>query len=335
MLYLGKPKHEAMRIEVRNIIQVMQAFSDSKVCIKFLEFSRWGNKVISPYDATSKVYKCKNNKYYCSKSNKYFDVKTGTILQNTKLPLQKWVTVMWMFSASKRGLSSCHVARMIGVTQKTAWKMLRAIRIATSQSNEGILFGRVEIDEAFVGGKNKNRHKDKKVPKCQGRSYKDKTPVFGMYNRKGNVIAKVVSNTRPKTLLNLVFKHVEFGSTIYTDGWRYDRMKDYYTVKEVDHQKHFYAYNEIHPDGTIEKVTTNGIENFWGSLKRSIFGVYYNVSKKHLQEYIDDIVFKFNTRNLCDYSRFELLLYYTFHSFLPQKELAYGKQEIENNCRYP
>ncbi len=170
------------------------------------------------------------------------------------------------------------------------------------------LSGTVEIDETFVGGKNKNRHKDKKVEKCQGRSYKDKVPVFGMLERGGKVVAKVVPNTQAQTLVALTTVYVKSGSTVNTDGWEYTGLKGDYVQKSVDHEKHFYGYTDVTDDGEIITVSTNGMENVWSHFKRMILGTYYHVSKKYIQKYVDEYIFRFNTRNHSDSQRFDLLL---------------------------
>ena len=158
-----------------------KALSSEESAIKYFEKMRWSNGVVSPFDPTSKVYKCINGKYKCKSTGRYFDVKTGTPLANTKLPMTKWLLAMFLFQADKGGVSSCQLARILEITQKTAWYMLMKIRefAKKANANNSKLSGEVEIDETFVGGRNGNRHKDKKVPRCQGRSYKDKVPVFG------------------------------------------------------------------------------------------------------------------------------------------------------------
>ena len=269
---------------------------------------RWNGNVVSPYDKTSKVYKCKNHKYRCKNTGRYFDVKTGTVFANTKLPMRYWFYAMFMFLAHKRGVSSCQLARDLGITQKTAWKMLHKIRLHMEFENNHKLSDEVEIDETFVGGKNKNRHKDKKVEKCQGRSFKDKVPVFGMLQRGGKVVAKVVPNTQSQTLVPIVRKYVEKGSVINTDGWEYTGLVRDYRQKSVDHEKHFYGMTYTTIAGEIIMVSTNGIENVWSHFKRMILGTYYCVSKKHLQLYVDEYVFRFNTRHHSDSQRFDLFL---------------------------
>ncbi|NME76420.1 IS1595 family transposase [Bacteroides fragilis] len=290
------------------LLTLSDNFPDEESCIRYFEKMRWGDKVVSPYDATSKVYKCSNGRYKCKNTGCYFDVKTGTAFANTKLPLRAWFYAMMLFLSYKRGISSCQLARDLGITQKTAWNMLHKIRQYMTKENNHVLSGEVEIDETFVGGKNKNRHKDKKVEKCQGRSFKDKVPVFGILERNGKVIAKVVSNTQAKTLVPIVRKNVEAWSVVYTDGWEYTGLIGSYKQMSVDHEKHFYGTTYATEYGEIITISTNGIENVWSHFKRMIIGIYYHVSKEYMQRYVDEYIFRFNTRNYSDSQRFNLLL---------------------------
>lgn len=290
------------------LLTLSDNFPDEESCIRYFEKMRWGDEIVSPYDASSKVYKCGNGKYKCKNTGRYFDVKTGTAFANTKLPMRAWFYAMMLFLSHKRGVSSCQLARDLGITQKTAWKMLHKIRQYMAMENNHTLSGEVEIDEAFVGGKNKNRHKDKKVSRCQGRSYKDKVPVFGIRERDGKVIAKVVPNIYEDTLLSIVNEYVTEGSIVYTDGAGYPGINIDYEQRNVDHSKHFYGTTYATDDGEIVVVSTNGIENVWSHFKRMIFGIYYRVSRKYMQRYIDEYIFRFNTRNYTDSQRFNLLL---------------------------
>lgn len=292
----------------KGILSFTETFPNEESCIKYFEKLRWKNGVVSPFDSSSKVYKCKNNKYRCKNTGKYFDVKTGTVFANTKLPLRYWFYAMFLFLSHKRGVSSCQLSRDLGITQKTAWNMLNKIREYMGAFNGCSLNGEVEIDETFIGGKNKNRHKDKKVEKCQGRSFKDKVPVFGMLQRGGNVVAKVVSNTKAKTLEPYITEYVQENSIIYTDGWDYGGLNQNYIQRSVDHGIGFYGTSFVTDDGEFIQISTNGIENAWSHLKRTILGTYFKVSRKHMQKYIDEFTFRFNTRDYTDYQRFDLYL---------------------------
>ena len=295
--------------KVSGFLHFTKMFPTEQSCIDYFEKLRWKDGVVSPFDKTSKVYKCGNGKYRCSKTGKYFDVKTGSVFANTKLPMNYWFYAMFLFLSHKRGVSSCQLARDLGVTQKTAWNMLHKIRQYMDVLNESDLEKEVEIDETFVGGKNKNRHKDKKVEKCQGRSFKDKVPVFGMYQRGGKLVAKTVPDTKSTTLAPLIQDYIKKGSTVFTDGWEYGTLRKDYVQHSVDHGTGFYGTTIVDKDtGEVTNVCTNSIENVWSHFKRMIFGTYYRVSKQHLQRYVDEFTFRFNTRNDSDIQRFVLLL---------------------------
>lgn len=175
--------------------------------------------------------------------------------------------------------------------------------------NDYYLEGEVEIDESFAGGKNANRHKDKKVERCQGRSFKDKVPVFGLIGRNGDLVAKVVSGTGSSKLLPIIRKYVEEGSTIYTDGWDYGEVSEMYNQISVDHGHKYYGITYYNDNKETVMITTNTIENAWSVFKR-IYATYYHISKKYMQRYVDEFVFRFNTRKLSDSDRFRLLLQY-------------------------
>ncbi|MDR2955411.1 MAG: IS1595 family transposase [Prevotella sp.] len=296
------------------LIEIITLFPTEQACVEHLEETIWKGNIVSPFDKNSKVYKCKNNRYWCSSTRKYFNVKTNTIFENTKIPLIKWFIAFYYETSHKKGIASHQLAKDIGVTQKTAWFMLQRIRgcYATKVEKEKQLEGVIEIDETFVGGKNKNRHWDKKVKNSQGRSFKDKTPVFGMLQRNGKVIAKVVSDTKTKTLVPHIYQYVAKGSTIYSDEWNYGNLNKNYTHDFIRHDMKQYAKGDVY---------TNGIEGFWSHLKRGIIGIYHNVSRKHLQLYVDEFCFRYNTRNYSQSERFNLLLYNTQERRLKYKDL--------------
>ena len=176
--------------DFNSILELLKAFPDEQSCIEQLEELRWDGYVVSPFDSTSKVYRCKGNKFKCKNTGKYFNVRTGTLFDNTKIGLQKWFLAIWLVTSHKKGISSLQLARDLDVTQKTAWFMLQRIRKCFDIENDNDLDGDVEVDETYVGSKNKNRHKDKKVKGGQGRSAEDKTPVVGMVERGGKLNAK-------------------------------------------------------------------------------------------------------------------------------------------------
>lgn len=262
-----------IRIDYRSVLEIIRDFPDEQSCIEYLEETRWEGNPVSPFDPTSKVYKCKGNRYYCKNTGKYFNVRTGTLFDGTKIPLQKWFIAIWLLASHKKGVPSRQLARDIGVTQKTAWFMLHRIRGCYADLDT-TLSGEVEMDETFVGGKNKNRHRDKKVPVCQGRAHIDKTPVLGMVERGGRIVAQVIPDTSQRSITPVVCQRVDRSATVYTDEWQgYDTIAKLYSRFFVDHSRGQYASGN---------VTTNRIEGFWGILKRGIIGVYQMTSRKHL-----------------------------------------------------
>jgi len=178
--------------DFNSILELLETFNTEQVCIDHLEKLRWNSRVVSPFDYTSTVYKCKRNQYRCRNTGRYFNVKTDTLFDNTKIALNKWFVAIWLVTSHKKGIASLKLSKDIGVTQKTAWFMLQRIRNCFDCENENELNGEVEIDESFLGGKNKNRHADKKVENSQSRSTKDKTPVLGMVERSGKITAMQV-----------------------------------------------------------------------------------------------------------------------------------------------
>lgn len=303
-----------MEKEYRSVLDVMQAFPDNESCIKWLEDERWAGKVTSPFDPDSKVYKCKGWKYYCVNTGRYFNVLTGTFLENTKLPLTKWMIAIWLLGAAKKGISSYQLAHNVGVTQKTAWFMLQRLRNCYKDT-ETVLSGEVEMDETFVGGKNKNRHRDKKVPLSRGRAHVDKTPVLGMVERSGRLVAQVIPDTSQKSITPIVLQRVNRDAKVYTDEWcGYDLVDKLYHREYVDHGRGQYV------DGT---ATTNTIEGFWGIFKRGIIGVYQKASRQHLQRYVDEFVWRYNVRGMSQGLQFNTFFRNIEHR-LTYKELVYG-----------
>lgn len=289
-------------LKFSSILELIRAFPDEQSCIDYLTQLRWKNGVVSPFDSLSKVYKCKDNRYKCKNTGKYFNVRTRTIFEGSKISLQNWFMAIYLYTSHKRGISSYQLANDLNVTQKSAWFILQRLRYATEHEAFAKEFeGIVQCDETFIGGKNKNRHKDKKVANSQGRSFKDKVPVFGAVETStGFVKAIAVTDTKAKTIQPLLHKHIKPGSHVMTDEWTaYKGIGKYFNHTFVDHGKKQYA---------DEGTTTNAIECFWSHLKRSIIGVYYITSKKHLQLYLNEMAFRYNTKQMRTDRRFDLFL---------------------------
>lgn len=280
-------------LEFKSLVQLLKALPDEKSCREHLEQIRWEGNPICPHCKKTKHYKLKvkrefNGLYKCAECSKKYTVKIGTIFESSPIPLRTWFIAIFIFTSHKRGISSYQLAEDLGVTQKTSWFMLSRLRSAFVQPVPEKSLSVATMDETFVGGKNKNRHKNKKVKNSQGRSFKDKTPVFGMIQSR-RIYTRVIPNTQGETLKPLVKELVKEGATIVTDEWMgYTGLNSTYD--------HVYVNHNLKQYSTEQGLSSNNVENFWSHLKRSINGTYYQVSRKHLQKYCDEMSFRFNSR---------------------------------------
>lgn len=284
-----------------NLIEVMMHFSDKEVCKEYLAKMRWSKGVVCPHcENGEKIYTMKSG-YKCAKCRKPFSVTKGTIFENSAIPLQKWFAAIWLITSHKKGISSLQLHRDLGITQKSAWFLLQRIRYAIrTQSFNKPLENIVELDETYIGGKNKNRHASKKVSNAQGRSTKDKTPVFGLVERNGRLTAMRVRNTTKATVMPIITKNVSLDAKIMTDEWKaYSGLSSLYAHEIVKHGQGEYVVGKCH---------TNTIEGFWSLLKRGIIGIYHNVSSKHLDAYVDEFEYRYNTKNITCVERFDNML---------------------------
>jgi len=301
---------------LKSLADLHMSFPTEESCILFLEGERWHGNVTSPFDPSSTVWKCKGNKYRCKNTGKYFNVRTNTFLDSSNISLRKWFFAIWLVTSHKKGISSLQLGRDIGVTQKTAWMMAHKIRTNLVSNDESKLSGTVEADESFVGGKNKNRHKDKKVVASQGRSFKDKIPVLGLLERDGRLRAFVIKDTKASSIQPIIFRNVEQKSRFLSDEWwAYRKLDRFFMHNVVDHSKKEYVNKD---DSSLH---TNTIEGFWGILKRGYNGIYNWWSKKHIQKYVDEFVFRYNTKKLKDSERF-YAFFSNFVSKTPYKKLV-------------
>jgi transposase-like protein len=282
------------------LIEAVRFFQDPDVCVDFVSAMRWPSGPECPscggkehsYLKTRRLWKCKNCK-------RQFSVKVGTIFEDSPIPLDKWLASIWMIANAKNGISSHELGRAIGLTQKSAWFVLHRIRLAMQSGNFDRVSGEVEVDETFIGGKAKYMHGKVRRRKITGTGGSDKTAVMGVLKRDGEVRAMVVPDTKKRTLQGRVREHVEPGSKVYSDAaYAYTGLAADYDHKTVDHAV-AYVNGLVH---------TNGLENFWSLLKRSLKGTYVSVEAFHLDRYVDEQVFRFNKRKLNDLTRFLLVL---------------------------
>ncbi|MNT14406.1 ISXO2-like transposase domain protein [compost metagenome] len=279
------------------IKQFREEYPDDDACLNKIFKLTYGDMTECPKCGCTKSFvRVKTRQcYQCPKC--YYQVFpcAGTVFHRTRTPLTYWFFAIFLFTISKNGLSACELQRHLGVTYKTAFRMLKQIRTLIT-NDDSIMSGVIELDESYVGGKNKNRHKDKKVKNSQGRAYKDKSPVFGILERSeegtSRVIAYTVPDVKSQTLKPLIYDKVEAGSAIMTDEWNsYTGLN-----KDYEHGICFHGRGN-YVSGENNEVYTNGLENFWSTVKRGINGSYIHVSPKYLQLYINEFVFRFNNRN--------------------------------------
>jgi transposase-like protein len=270
-------------------------FADKETCFNFMVSMRWSDGIaICPHCENNQTsFLSTRNIWKCKGCKKQFSVKIGTIFEDSPIGLDKWLTAMWLIANAKNGISSYEIHRAIGITQKSAWFMLHRIRLAMQNGSLDKLSGNVEVDETYIGGLEKNKHESKKLK--QGRGSVGKTAVMGLLERKGRVRAKVIEKTDKATLHTEVKENVEQGSNLFTDEWRsYQGLNADYVHEVINHSIEYVKGN----------VHTNGIENFWSLLKRTIKGTYVSVEPFHLGKYIDEQVFRYNERKAKDKDRF-------------------------------
>jgi transposase-like protein len=293
----------------RTLQQAVLHFSDPNTCLAEMVKFRWPDGVVKcPTCGSEKVSFIKARRVWeCATKHpkRQFSVKVGTIMEDSAIGLDRWLVAMWLIANAKNGISSYELARSIGVTQKTGWFMLHRIRLAMQDEGGGKkIMGYVEVDETFIGGKARNMHigKKERVIKHPGRS--GKVAVMGLLDRHGNgglgpsqMRVKIVPNIQRRSLAPIVQENIEHGAAIYTDELHsYDRLSADYIHRVINHA-------ERYVDGFIH---TNGCENFWSLLKRTLKGTYVSVEPFHLFRYLDEQCFRFNKRKLSDFARFAL-----------------------------
>lgn len=297
-MYFSGTNLKKMTFTFKTVHEFNDYFRDEKTCYEFFEQIRWEGKPICPHCGSEKHYKVIPRgkfkdipSYRCGnrKCDLPFTVRTNSIFEGSKVEFRKWLLAAYEISTCKKGISSVELANRIGVSQKTAWLINHKLRTMLKDTQPELLRDVVALDETLVGGKNKNRHADKKIPHSQGRSSKGKTAVFGARGLLGQIRTEVVPNVDAETLVPIVEKWVEKGSIMVTDEWRaYNALKKDYFHISINHQEGQYVSGAF---------TSNGVENFWSLFKRGVIGVFHNISPQHIQRYTDEFSFRYNRKN--------------------------------------
>jgi transposase-like protein len=328
----------------KTLQEAIQHFSDEQVCIDAVAKMRWPDGAECPACLAKKPYYLKTQKRFkCRDCRRQFSVKLGTIFEDSPIPLQKWLPAMWLLTNCKNGVSSWEIHRALGITQKSAWFMLHRLRLAMKQdygygpmNKIGGPDSKVEVDEAFFGGKMQNMHRDKRARYAAVTGHvggaTGKTIVVGLLDREAREVrAKVVPDTKRETLQAEILKNVKFGSAVYTDNAvPYDNLRWKYIHEVVDHSQE-YVRGQVH---------TNGLENFWSLFKRHLRGTYVAVEPFHLDRYLDEQVYRFNNRGnkempMNDYARFEKVLGQVAHKRLTYAELTGKTDEAKTTTPEP
>jgi transposase-like protein len=301
IVYLFYQNAFIMLSEFKNIMQLLDFFKEDKTCVDYLVNLRWNGSPCCPHCGNEKVY-VTNRGYKCADKDchKKFSAISGTIFENTNLPLRTWYAAIYLCTAHKKGISSLQLGRDLGIPQKTAWFLAHRIREVFIDKAPELLTGTVEIDETYIGGKSAHKHKGKKT----GTGTQGKTPVVGMVERGGNIKTFVIPDLSKVYLAGLIKQHIQKGITISTDEYSpYVALKINYNHITVNHSKDEFV--KVTKKG---KAHTQTIDGYWSLLKRGIIGIYHQISPKHLHRYCNEFSYRYNTRKLIDCNRFEQII---------------------------
>jgi transposase-like protein len=291
--------------EPKTLREAIIHYSDLKVCTDLMVQIRWpSGKVICPYCGKGGAKFMESvQRFKCYGCKKQFSVKVGTVLEDSPIPLTKWLPAFWLLVSAKNGISSCELARSLGVTQKTAWFILHRIRHTLKIGTFEKMSGTVEVDETYLGGLEKNKHKGKKLN--AGRGAVGKAVIAATLERgdgegkHSRVQTAHIKDTDKQTLQGLVKANVEQGTTVYTDSHSgYQGLSAEFIHEFVNHAVEY----------ARGAVSTNGLENYFSLLKRTVKGTYVSIDGWHLAKYMDEQAFRFNTRRSGDYTRFLVVL---------------------------
>lgn len=305
-------------MKFKSLIELFDAYKTEEQCREYFVQQRWNGKPVCPYcGVDKKCYVIEGGKRFkCSDKdcNRKFSVTVGTFFENSNIKLRTWLGAMYLITAHKKGISSLQLSRDLNVHQKTAWFMLHRIRGMVSNNAPDMLKEEVQVDETFVGGKNKNRHANKK------KGNDDKAMVFGALETGGKLRTKVLPSVKGVELQGAIREIVQPGSIMVSDDARgYHAVKREYSHVIINHSAGIYVNGDFH---------TNGIENFWSLFKRGIIGIYHQVSHKHLQAYADEFAYRYNTRKVSDQERLATVLTHT-QGRLKYEDLTAKKEGAE------
>jgi transposase-like protein len=326
--------------EPKTLQEAIVYFSDADRAFEFAKKLRWpdGNVVCPRCEKAKNSFVKTRKLWFCYACKRQFTIKVKTIMEDSPIGLDKWMTAFWLLANAKNGISSHELGRAVGVTQTTAWFMLQRIReVLKKHSFDSSKIGgegnEIEVDETFVGGKVKNMHKARRVRFARQEGFAGastgKTIVQGILDRNlRKVRAKVVPNVTREVLQDEILKNVRYGSTVYTDNAvAYDHGLQRRFVHDFVNKTEAYVKGRVH---------VNGMENFWSLLKRSLKGTYVAVEPFHLSRYVDEQVFRYNyrkdgDRKMTDSERFAVAMSQVLGRRLTYSDLT-GKSESPHHA---
>jgi len=280
-----------MKTEFKSLYELFEAIPDEKAAISYFKAIRWRNGEFCPYCGHDKLYPFKDGKTWkCAQCRDRFSIRVGTIFEDSKIPLRKWLAAIWFITSHKKGIASTQLAKDIDVTQKTAWFMLHRLRhAARTRSFNRPLRGIVEVDETYIGGKERKKHRRR-------RGKDPKVLVFGMLERGGELRAKPMASQ--KDVRPEIFKQVSREAILMTDEWiAYTGLRHHYNHYTVNHCAGEYVSKD-------SGAHINTMEGAWSLLKRQIYGIHHWVSAKHVHRYVAEATWRFNRRVLKEAPRF-------------------------------
>lgn len=301
--------------ETISLYEFFQQFPNEEAARLFFEKNRWRGNISCPHCGSMGVAECKDQipmPFRCRDCRKHFSVRTNTVLAESRLPLQKWLMAIYMMTTARKGIPSTQMARELGITQKSAWFLAQRIRETWLSSFDGDMGSIVEVDETYIGGKEKNKHAHKKLH--AGRGAVGKQAVVGVLQRGGRVVAMPVNSTDRETLHGFIHANVKKGATVYTDDHRSYLNMEGYTHESVCHSVGEYVREQAH---------TNGVESFWALLKRGYYGIYHHMSVKHLHRYVNELSFRHDTAQAGTMAFIEMTIKRMLDRRLTYKELIH------------
>jgi transposase-like protein len=319
-----------------NLLELIKSMPDEATCRQYVANQRWGEgKVICPYCNHNKAYLIEGGKRYkCASKTclKKFSVTVGTFMEASNIPLTKWLAGIYLVTSHKKGISSYQLGRDLGIAQKNSWFMMHRIREVLKPQYDEVLQGVVEVDETYMAKKYRSKYKGlspDEVEQMTEQQRKDKVKskgaVIGIVQRDGNAVVKAIDSINKGNIKDMVTKHVKpDNTTLMTDESNlYKFSLRNYSREAVTHSKGIWKIDNCH---------TNTVEGLWSLMKRGIYGIYHQVTAKHLQAYCNEYAFRYNTRKIKDSQRFELSLG-QLNGRLTYKELISEKEKPKEDTR--